>query len=108
MNGDIAVELDRELTARFDAEMEQIYFRAKHEVKYNATYFLRTVKEYGGLATAHRLLASEDVGYGFAELLLAGRPDLTMEALVLRPEFSPLFTPKELTTAAERLRMRER
>jgi len=44
----------------------------------------------------------------FAELLLAGRPDLTMEALVLRPEFSPLFTPKELTTAAERLRMRER
>jgi hypothetical protein len=87
VNGDIAVELDRELTARFDAEMEQIYFRAKHEVKYNATYFLR---------------------YGFAELLLAGRPDLTMEALVLRPEFSPLFTPKELTTAAERLRMRER
>jgi len=45
VNGDIAVELDRELTARFDAEMEQIYFRAKHEVKYNATYFLRTVKE---------------------------------------------------------------
>jgi len=99
---DIEKERQR-VIARFDSEMEEIYFRAKREIKYNATYFLQMLKEHGGLATAHRLLASHSIGYGFAELLLAGRPDLTMETLVLRPEFSALFSPEELAVAAERL-----
>jgi hypothetical protein len=102
--GDNETEHQR-LIARFDSEMEEIYFRAKREIKYNATYFLQMVKEHGGLATAHRLLASHSIGYGFGELLLAGRPDLTVEALVLRTEFSVLFLPEELGVAAERLRM---
>jgi hypothetical protein len=104
---DIEKERQR-LIARFDSEMDEIYFRAKREIKYNATIFLQMVREHGGLATAHRLLASNVIGYGFAELLLAGRPDLTVEAAVLRPEFSVLFSPEELSVAAERLRMQAR
>lgn len=61
------------------------------------------VRELGGLEAAHRLLAGERVHDGFAELFLAGRPDLTVEALVLKPEFQPLFTEAELQVARERL-----
>ena len=100
--------LDAGVTTRFDAEMEEIYFRAKREAKYNATYFLQMVKEHGGLETAHRLLGSQSVGYGFAELLLAGRQDLTVEALALRPEYAQLFSADELRVAAERLKMQTR
>ncbi len=97
-----------EIAARFDADMEELYFRAKRGAKYNATYFLQMVKEHGGLETAHRLLGSQSVGYGFAELLLAGRPDLTVEALALRPEYAQLFSVDHLRVAADRLKMQTR
>ena len=91
------------LTARFETAMEAIYYDAKREIGYNATRFLVMVKELGGLEAAHRLLAGERVHEGFAELLLAGRPDLTVEALVLKQEFQPLFSEAELRVARERL-----
>jgi hypothetical protein len=91
------------VVARFDAEMEEIYYNAKREIGYNATRFLVMVKELGGLQAAHQLLAGERIHDGFAELLLAGRPDLTVEALVLRSEFQSLFSDDELQVARERL-----
>ncbi|NQW48536.1 MAG: HNH endonuclease [Planctomycetes bacterium] len=36
-------------------------------------------------------------------LLEAGRPDLTIEAIILRPEYRGLFTEAELATAEQRL-----
>ena len=89
--------------ARFDAAMEAIYYNAKREIGYNATRFLMMVKELGGLNAAHHLLAGQRIHDGFAELLLAGRPDLTVEALVLEPEFQHLFPETELRVARERL-----
>ncbi len=91
------------LIARFDADMEEIYFRAKREAGYKATYFLQMVKAMGGLAAAHQLLVPGPVSYGFTELLLAGKPELTVEALALRAEYSVLFSTEELSRAAERL-----
>jgi len=91
-----------DLVRRFDAEMESIYDRAK-AIGYNATRFLIMVREHGGLDTAHRLLQSSDVSYGFAELWARGRQDLTVEALALKPEFQPLFSTAELDSARERL-----
>jgi hypothetical protein len=96
-------EADPVGVARFDAAMEDIYHNAKSEIGYNATRFLVMVKELGGLQAAHQLLAAERIHDGFAELLLAGRPDLTVEALVLRQEFQPLFSESELRIARERL-----
>ena len=49
------------------------------------------------------LLASPTVSDGFAALWQCGRLDLTVEALVLRPPWSALFTEQELTTARKRL-----
>jgi hypothetical protein len=83
--------------------MEGIYVNAKREVGYNATRFLVMLREHGGLATAHRLLSDDRIHDGLGELIIAGRPDLTVEALVLREEFQPLFSDGELRTARERL-----
>ena len=93
---------DPSLIARFDGEMEQIYWRAKNEIHYNATRFLQMFSEHGGLDTAHRLLEGDSISYGFTELYLAGRLDLTVEALVQRPEFAMLFSTEELAKARSR------
>lgn len=91
-----------DLTRRFDRDMEAIYTGAK-AIGYNATRFLMMLREHGSLETAHRLLAGSDISYGFTELWLLGRQDLTVEALVTRPEYGALFTPDELETARSRL-----
>lgn len=93
---------DAELVRRFDRDMENIYVQA-NAIGYHATDFLRMLREHGGLDTAHRLLSSATISYGFTQLWLMGRLDLTVEALVLRPEYAPLFSDAELTTARQRL-----
>jgi hypothetical protein len=95
-----------QLTQSFDRAMNAIYDNAK-AAGYNATRFLIMVREHGGLETAHRLLGSSDVSYGFTELWMLGRTDLTVEALALKPEFTQLFSEIELKTAAERLGVRQ-
>jgi hypothetical protein len=96
-------ESEATLLARFEVAMEDIYHVANSEIGYNANRFLVMVKQLGGLQAAHHLLAGDHIHDGFAELLLAGRPDLTVEALVLRDEFQSLFSEEELRVARERL-----
>jgi hypothetical protein len=90
------------LIGRFDADMQGVYDKAR-AIGYRATEFLRMIGEHGGLETAHRLLASPDISYGFTQLWMMGRQDLTVEALVLRPEYGELFSEAELMTARTRL-----
>ncbi|WP_062428723.1 GmrSD restriction endonuclease domain-containing protein [Herbidospora daliensis] len=87
----------------FEAAMRSIYDRARSEANYHASYFLSMLAEHGGLATARRLLKSPAVSDGFAALWERGRLDLTVEALVLRPEFAELFTEAETEIARHRL-----
>ena len=87
--------------------MVSIYERAKAEVGYTPTYFLRMLSELGPLETARKLLHDPTVSDGFANLWDRGRLDLTVEALVLRPEFSSLFTDQELDRARGRLKQFE-
>jgi hypothetical protein len=61
------------------------------------------LREHGGLETAHHLLHGSEVSYGFTELWMLGRQDLTVEALVIRPEYATLFSLQELATARARL-----
>lgn len=70
---------------------------------YWASYFLRGVRNHGGPDYAHQLLRKEGTTDGFQRLKEEGRLDLTMEALVLRPEYAELFSEEERRVAAHRL-----
>jgi hypothetical protein len=89
--------------AALSSAMKEIYRRAKVEVAYNATYFLRMLSEDGALATARRLVMSSTPSEGFTALWERGRMDLTVEAQILSPEVAVLFTDDELDTARRRL-----
>jgi hypothetical protein len=74
----------------------QTYHEASVQLRYNATYWLRMVQDYGAVEAAKRLIAGEAVGSdGLTRLWEEGRLDLTVEASMLRPEFAPLFTEAE-------------
>jgi hypothetical protein len=95
---------DPHLDRQFHAAMVGIYTRAKDEAGYNATRYLQMVSETGGLATARQLLQTSGISDGFTHLWERGRLDLTVEALVLKPEWQRLFTSGELNTAQDRLK----
>ena len=62
------------------------------------------VTEKGGLATAEQLLACQDPAMGFTRLWECGCPEITVEALVLKPRYRTLFSSQELEVARRRLR----
>lgn len=99
---DPAVERQR-LAAQFHREMVLLHRRAAREAGYNATGFIRMISEHGGLETARRLIGAATTSDGFTHLWERGRLDLTAEALVLRPEFAPLFAPQEIERARQRI-----
>lgn len=80
-----------------------IYRRARDEAGYTATRFLNMVTEQGGLEAARTLLYAEGVSEGYAALFMRGRLDLTMEAMILEPEWDELFTEEEREIAKKRL-----
>jgi hypothetical protein len=55
------------------------------------------------LATARKLLWKTGTSEGFERLKKEGRLDLSMEAVMLRPEFGELFLREELERASGRL-----
>ena len=83
--------------------MFDIYRLAKSACGYDARRFHQMLSEFGGLNTAKRLLATDEIQYGFTELYFCGRLDLTVEAHVVKPEFRGLFTEEELRRARQRL-----
>jgi len=88
-------------------EMLSAYNKAGKETGYWGNYFLRSVKQNGGLRTAKRMLKERlknpSDKKGFHALIEAGRPDLSVESLVLQPRFRNLFTLDELAEAKRRL-----
>ena len=73
------------------------------ECGYAATRFLQMVTTNGGVETARRLLATQAPSDGFTKLWEYGRLDLTIEVLVLKPEYTTLFSEGEKRIARERL-----
>ena len=94
---------DEDVRRAFDEAMRDIYTRAVREASYNPTLYLRMLTEHGPLETARRLLAAPNPSSGFTTLWEKGRLDLTVEALVLNPDFQRFFTDDELAVARDRL-----
>jgi hypothetical protein len=92
----------REAERQFDHAMWQT-FEQSVKAGYQPSYFLRSVKQHGGVETARRLLAKDGLSKGFDALRKVGRLDLSVEAQVLRPHFIDLFTDVERAIARARL-----
>ncbi len=73
------------------------------QLGYNPTVFVDLLERYRGVQTAKRLIAEGEIQYGFKRLAALGRLDLTMEQIMLEPEFASLFTEGELAAARWRL-----
>jgi hypothetical protein len=61
------------------------------------------LNEIGGYETAKKLISHTEPSDGFANLFLAGRLDLTVEALIVKPQYQHLFTDEEVKRCKERL-----
>jgi hypothetical protein len=92
-----------ELEASFAHRMKDVYLRGRSEAGSNAPFFLNMLSQYGPLETAHKLLASPAISDGFADLWERGRLDLTVEAVVVEPQFFELFSENEIAVARRRL-----
>lgn len=95
--------LETKTEKEFDREMKLVYENAKTECNYIATRYLLMLNEYGGLNTAKRLLHGDKLSDGFIKLWECGRPDLTVEVLVIKPKYKSLFTEDEIKKAKRRL-----
>jgi len=70
---------------------------------YYPAYFMKMLSQFGGLATAKHLLASNKAQEGLFRLYELKLLRFSMEATVLREEFQYLFTNDELEIARQRL-----
>ena len=93
-----------DLATRFQRAVLDIYQRAKSELGYDARSLLRMVANEGAVVTATKLVMSDHLSEGFTFLWSQDRLDLTVEALVINPEFTSLFPTEVLKHAERRLR----
>lgn len=73
------------------------------KIGYRPERMIGMVNEGDPVQVAKRLVVSGDIQQGFREMINRGRPDLTMECIMLRSEFAGLFTADELDAARWRL-----
>lgn len=92
---------------QFNEAMRQIYDKSKQlKPAYKPTRFKKMVDMHGGKKAADILLSSQDqIHEGLVELSLRGKDalKLTVEYLVLQPEYLHLFEEHQLEVAKRRL-----
>ena len=93
-----------ERVRRFEAALDAAWEAWRSEVRYTWRRYKPMVRVYGAVGTVKRQVVKPGVSPGFRKLLEADRLDLTMEALVLQPDFAPLFNAVEQAAARQRLR----
>jgi len=71
--------------------------------RYDGRWFEGQLRRTGGVATAKMLLASQSIQSGLTDMVVVGRPDLTVEALVCTAEWQELFSADEIAEAHRRL-----
>lgn len=93
-----------DIKKHFHESMMQIYLDAKKECCYVATRFLQLINDRGGVETAKSLIHKSGISNGFTKLWELNRLDLSVEALVLKKEFTCLFTEEERRICKKRLK----
>lgn len=97
-------ELEREYEKAVDKMLEEIETLKKVTGNYNPTYFKNMRINIGALRATKILVVKPNQTSGFKRLCTSGLSRITLEALVLRPEFKELFTQEEIEAARFNLR----
>lgn len=101
-----------DLADQFHDAMVDLCRREATEAHRNPSKFHKMLEKRGltgssrprpGLKIAKTFLHKAEVTYGFQDLIKRGYPDLTVEALMLEPEWTPLFSDHEREIARMRL-----
>jgi alanine-glyoxylate transaminase / (R)-3-amino-2-methylpropionate-pyruvate transaminase len=92
-----------DLERRFHDAMLQAHRQAKEDADYQSPRLNEMLNNLGGMETARRVLSAPDVSESFSKLWEKGRLDLTIEAVVLRPEWQELFDDELKKIAHDRL-----
>jgi hypothetical protein len=87
---------------QFNDSMNDIYHQAK-KLGYPANYLQRLIQNKGGWEAAKQLINVDKQHSGLSKLWELKRLDLSVEALVLKPEYVTLFTDEERKVCKERL-----
>jgi hypothetical protein len=89
-----------------EAEFDQRLRDSIHEsisLGYSPTRFMEMLNKWGGVGTAKRLVASGEIQDGIRRIVEMGHPELSMESIMLEPQFASLFSEGELQAARWRL-----
>lgn len=101
---DAKEKINMDAKEKINKEMLELYQVVGKATGYWANYYLRSVRKHGGLAHAKKALGKiGDAQDGFRKLIEIGRPDLSIEAIVLKQEYRGLFSKKELEEAQKRI-----
>ena len=73
------------------------------ELGYVPTDFRQMIKHRHPVEVVRQLVIAPDIQPGFTRLIQLGRPDLTIESILLEERFNPLFTNQEREAARWRL-----
>jgi hypothetical protein len=87
----------------FHLDMVTTVDQLKNQIHYSAQRFAQMLHELGGVGAAQRLLLGPSTSDGFTKLWEHGLLPLSVEAHVLLPWYSDLFTPEERANARYRL-----
>src|SRR5205085_101107 len=93
-----------DLEAQFQNAMLKLYDDSNRAINYRPTRLMEMSNELGAVQAARQLISKpDDPSSGFMKLWESGRLDLSVEALILKPEFAPLFTDEERKKARQYL-----
>lgn len=90
------------LAEQFTARLHDAIAKTR-ELGYNPQRFANKVDTTDSVHLARTYVSTAELHDGFKEVISMGRSDLTMEAIMLEPQFAPLFSPQELAAAQWRL-----
>jgi hypothetical protein len=87
----------------FHQAMIALYRQTGQETDYWPTLHLQMVTQHGGVEAAQLMVTSQQLPDGYSRLWELSRLDLSVEALILQPQWRPLFTDDGLQQATQRL-----
>lgn len=91
-----------ELEKRFIQEVASTIEECR-SLGYPPSIWQDLVVSKGAVQASKDLVVASKVQPGFKKLIKMGRPDLTVEFLVMQPEYRPLFEEKHIQAAEFRL-----